>query len=282
MTLYRDIPISSIDVGGRLRALDPAWVTLLAEEIAANGQSTPIRIVERGKGFKLIDGAYRIAALLQLGRDVVEARCEDAEALADDAAVRLGEIKGNMLRADLTALDRAVYIDAWCDIYRDAHEPVKRGRKPAKPITDEEREEFSTKMVLNWTEAAQRALQIGRMTVFRSQKIAAIPAALRARIALLPVAEKQTELLLLADQDEAKQAEIVGILTADPTQAETVGEALVILGAAPAPVPTPAYERMSERFARLPEREQHAFFTLHESAIDLWLARRSASASKAA
>lgn len=37
MTTVRLIPIADIDVGDRLRALDPAWVALLAEEIGRDG-----------------------------------------------------------------------------------------------------------------------------------------------------------------------------------------------------------------------------------------------------
>lgn len=72
--IVRTVDISAIDVGQRLRALDPAWVALLAEEIEREGQIEPIRVVERGDGFVLIDGARRIAARLHLAHTAIEAK----------------------------------------------------------------------------------------------------------------------------------------------------------------------------------------------------------------
>ena len=48
-----------------------------------------------------------MAACLQLGRTGIEAAIEPEAALADDAFVRLAEIKSNFLRAELTMLERA-------------------------------------------------------------------------------------------------------------------------------------------------------------------------------
>lgn len=275
---YRTIAIDQIDAHeDRIRALDPNWVKLLAEEIEANGLKEPIRVREEFGKVRLIDGARRIAAYVSLGRQEIAALVD-----ASDEALKLSEVKAHLLRGDLSALEHAVAISAWCDIYRDAQGPQKRGPKPAMPAGDNELEEFSATLALNWSEAAQQALGIGRRSVFRSLKIASVDGELRRRIALLPVAKVQRELLLLAEQSPAMQAAIVDMLCAIPATAESVTDALAALGAMPSIQPEPAYSRLSEKFARLPEKDQFAFFALHESAIDLWLAKRANGARKAA
>lgn len=272
------IAIEQIDgLSDRIRVIDPAWVRLLAEEISASELKEPIRVRPENGRFRLIDGARRIAAFQLLGRAEIEA----VEDTGTDA-LKIAEIKSHMLRADLTALEHAICIATWCEIYREAQGPQKRGPKPAAPHDDQALEEFSTNMVLNWTEAAQQVLSIGRMTVFRSLKIASIDHGLRVRLALHPIANVQRELLLLADQTPAMQAAITDMLTAEPATAHNVIEALIVLGNAPQAQAEPVYAKLSERFSRLPENEKFAFFAMHESAIDLWLARRATSAQRVA
>lgn len=281
MTTHSMISLASIDTEGRLRALDPIWVEVLAEEFARDGQTEAIRVVARGNGFKLVKGARRIAAALQLGWSEIEARIEAEEALPDDTAVRLAEIKSNMLRSDLTALDRAVYVATWCEIYQAAQPAQKPGRKKAE-VAPESDEELSTKLVLNWSEAAQQALKIGRMGIFRSLKIAKIDADIRARIALHPIAEVQRELLLLAELTPVRQKAAVNLLTGDPAQAGSITEALALLDHAPGAKPVPAYERLYDKFTRLKAPEKEAFFDLNADAIDVWLAKRAAKSRRAA
>ncbi len=282
MPASRLIDVANIDAGDRLRALDPAWVALLAEDISAEGQKEPIRVVEHGERFRLIAGARRLAAVQSLGLPEIEAVVDAAETYADGAAMRLAEIKADMMRADLTALDHAVYVAAWCDIFRGVQGPQKPGPKPKALTTDAELDEFSAKLALNWTDAAQQALGIGRRTVFRSLKIAGIAAEQRARIALHPIASKQNELLLLADQNADRQVEVIDMLAAEPTLATSVTEALTRLDSLPAPKPVPAYARLAEKFLTFKPAEQEAFFELHAERIERWLAERRAAARKAA
>ncbi|MEC9247157.1 MAG: ParB N-terminal domain-containing protein [Pseudomonadota bacterium] len=275
LTLIRLDQIDGLE--DRIRVIDPAWVKLLAEEINESGLKDPVRVREEDGRFRLIDGARRIAAYKQLGREEIEASTDNS-----DEALKIAEIKAHMLRADLTALEHATCVATWCDIYREAQGPQKRGRKPSAPASDGELEEMSAKLALNWSEAAQQALGIGRRSVFRSLKIASIDADLRKKVALHPVANVQRELLVLAEQSASMQAAIIDMLIDEPAKAQTVSDALILLGATPAAKSEPVYARLSERFSRLPEKEQFAFFNLHESVIDLWLAQRATGSKKAA
>lgn len=281
MTTHSIIPLSSIETGERLRAADPAWVEFLAEEIAVDGLIEPIRVVIRGNGYRLVDGARRVAAHIQLGRDEIEARIEPEGALASDVAIRLAEIKGHLLRGALSALEHAVSVSAWCEIYQDVHGQPKRGRKPTAAIADGD-DEIGIALDTNWTEAAQQALGLSRIGVFRARRIARIEADIRARIALHPVSGIQRELLLLADLTPIRQAAVVDLLTADPAKATSVTEAIALLDSAPAARPVAAYERLYERFARLKAPEQERFFELNADAIETWVAKRAAKARRSA
>lgn len=278
MTL-QTISIASIDAGNRLRVLNPTWVKLLAEEISANGLQEPIHVVARGDRYQLVAGARRLAAVQLLDRDVIDAYVKPTETMADDAAVRLAEIKADLLRDDLTVLDRARYLAAWRAVHEQIYPQPKRGRKPAADGGDEE---MIATFANIFSDAAKAALNLSQRAIYLLLKVASIDDQTATAIALHPVANKQNELLALASQSPAMQAAIVDMLMAEPAKAQSVTEALMVLGATP-PVPAePVYAKLSERFSRLPEKDQFAFFTMHESAIDLWMAKRSASATKAA
>ncbi|WP_294640128.1 ParB N-terminal domain-containing protein [uncultured Aureimonas sp.] len=117
MSVMRQIPIALIDAGNRLRVLDPAWVRTLADDMAVEGQEEPIRVVERGDRFQLVSGARRLAAAGLLDWSEIDATIKPAGALVDEASARLAEIKADMMRGELTALDHAVYVSTWCDLW---------------------------------------------------------------------------------------------------------------------------------------------------------------------
>lgn len=284
----RTVDIASIDVGNRLRALDPAWVDLLAEEIGAEGQIEAIRVVARGERFQLIDGARRIAGCLKLGRTQIEARVEPEEALADAAAVRLGEIKGNFLRAELTMLERAYYVAAWREVYESVNGPTKRGPKAKRGIQFQRNEtpgaandDAADAFVLSLSEAAQKALQISQPTMSRYLRIASIPPEQGHRLTGHPSADSRVELLILAEQTVVRQREIVDLILGDDAEINTVADAIAHLdGAAPVPQLSPP-ERFYQTFSRLPQPHQEAFFELNADAIERWRAARSTTVRKA-
>lgn len=293
--IVRTVELAHIDVGGRLRALDPAWVALLAEEIGRDGLIEPIRVVARGERFQLISGARRIAAYQALGRSEIEARIEPEAALADDAAVRLGEIKGNFLRGELTMLERAYYVAAWREVYESVSALPKRGgaRTSSKfpqrgkltgagneAVNDDAPDAF----VMSLSEAAQKALDISKNTLYRLLNIATIPPEQGHRLTGHPSADSRVELMLLADQPAERQAAIVDLILGDDAEIGTVAEAIAHLdgGQAPAPAPLSPPERTYQNFARWPQAQQYAFFELSAEAIERWQAERATKAKRGA
>jgi ParB family chromosome partitioning protein len=200
-----------------------------------------------------------------------------------DATMRLVSISENMLRRELTVLEKSVAISDWCAIYRAAQPVMKPGPKPSKGAAPE----FSANLALNsvdallldasasfsatFSDAAQAFLDVSRRGVFRALKIATIDALQRDRIAFHPLADNQSELTALADQSGERQSAIISIIIGG--KAANIEAAIALLDRRPM-VTQAAWERFSQKFARLAELEQDRFFELNQAAISRWYATR--------
>ncbi|WP_020179683.1 ParB/RepB/Spo0J family partition protein [Methylopila sp. M107] len=273
----RTIEVARIDASNRLRPINPAYVATLVDEHASGGRWPAIRVVERGENFRLIAGGHRLGAASELGWTEIDAEVFPAEAYPDDAAARLDEIRENMVRYELTVLDRAVHLAAWKEIY-EAAKPVRgRGRPQASQIaaklncsdlTNYFEERFST--------SAAAFLDVSESSIKRSVAIAAgISQTVRNRIAFTALAQNASELILLARQDEQRQNAILGLLFAEPPAAFSVAEAIAVLDRVPI-VRLAGWQRLSDTFSRLKPVEREAFLVAHEPEIADWLQRRRA------
>lgn len=270
-----DIDVSLVDVAAGRRKLDPNWVETLADLFASQGQMTAIEVIEAEGRFKLVFGRHRLAAAKQLGWGQIAAVVKTAADFAGEADIVQREITENLARRELSALDRAVDISRWREIYEAANGAIKRGR-PSKlsqvaTINDDAAETFS----LTFSEAARKALGINRDMISRSTRIASIAPEVRDRLALHPIADNQSELLSIASEPADRQASIAALLTSEPAQANSVAEAIAVIDRAPKPQIEPRWQKLATSFSGLKPAEQERFFALHEAAIVLWLKGRS-------
>lgn len=264
-----DIDVSLVDVAAGRRKLDPAWAAALAELFHTQGQKTPIEVIATGDRYRLVFGLHRLEAA-RLTKTAVQAIIKSAEDFASEAEIVLAEITENLARRELSALDRAVDIARWREIYEATHQLNKGGRK-AKGVDPEE---LSANFALSFSEAAQQAFGISRRAVFNALKIASIHADVRDRVALHAIADNQSELLAIAAEPPNRQADIVALLVCEPPQAGNVTDAIAILDRAPKPQPEPRWQKLSDTFSSLKPAEQTRFFELQEGAIRLWLKER--------
>lgn len=274
----KTIEIAKIDIGTRLRARRQDWVDTFAEQITGGEELPPIEVVARADGrFALITGEHRMAAHAQAGRTEITADVKDATAYADEAACRLREIKENLCRAGLTELDRAVAIATWKVIYQTDNPTQKRGGDRRSDQIAESAKWFSSR----FSTAAARALGISERSVQVSIEIAnGLAEDVRTAIAMHPIADHQGELLALAHQSPARQAKIVKLLLDTERGVHSVADAIATIDKTPTPAKAAPWERISNRFARLKEPQQHAFFEAHHDAITSWLAQRGTAKTK--
>ena len=274
------IEIEKIDASGRLRPIRPDWVEAFAEQIAAGEELPPVEVVATGDGtWRLITGGHRFAAHKAAGRETIEAEVKDPERYADEAACRLREIKENFYRVGQTELDRCVAIATWKEIHEAANPVPKRGRKSAEEIAAESAGIF----LQGFSTVAAEVLGISERSVQVAVKIATgIDKEVRAALALHPVADHQSDLLLLAQQSEQRQQAIAALLMDADAGVDSVGEAIASIDKTPKPARMAAWERLAGKFAKLKDKQQHAFFEAHYDTITVWLATRNQPKAQAA
>ena len=135
--LVKTIPLRSIVLRPHkdLRALDPEHVKRLAESIKEIGLQTPIslRIVPDEEGhdtgtYLLVAGLHRLYACSSLDWTEIPAVLMDIDDLDRD----LWEIDENLIRAELTELERAVHLAKRKRLYEAKHQYTKHGGAPGK------------------------------------------------------------------------------------------------------------------------------------------------------
>ena len=109
------IKIDEVKVGTRKRKLDEERVRELAESIRELGLLQPIGI--QGDG-TLVFGWHRLEACKLLGWDEIEATVVSAE---DALRAELAEIDENLIRNELTALERAEHLARRKELYEQLY-----------------------------------------------------------------------------------------------------------------------------------------------------------------
>ncbi|SSC73123.1 unnamed protein product [Ciceribacter sp. T2.26MG-112.2] len=286
MPAIEPIAIAAIDIPAHHRKHSRADVAAMAESIAIHGQQQPIEIERRQDAigcYRLIFGSLRMQATAFLGRDTINAIVREPNEFASDGARRLRSFTENMARVRLGALDRAVAIADWCDIYRATQPRLKPGRKPAtsaESLTlrlnsgDAELMAASESFTASFSEAAQAFLGISRAGVFRAIKIASISSLQRDRMALTWIADSEGELYRLATVKPAdRQVSIIDLILGE--KAGSVEEAIALLDGTTRNRPA-KWEVVHQRFSRLPTGEQDHFLDLNEAAVTRWQTKRGA------
>lgn len=242
-----EIPIPSIVVGPRLRAVDAATVANLKVSIEESGWFgsilvRPIPAEEGAALYQLVAGAHRLAAMRGLGRSVIAAAIRP---LSDDEAEQI-EIDENLVRRGLDPLERAEMVAARFGVWRrrfpdrvalvDGTAKPKRGR----PANSARFAEFTGGAPETMGFTLQTAADVGlsKRTVEAAWSVVSgIPADLRFRLRGTPVAKNEGLLRQLAAMsDKAEQVRVAEVLIAGQTR--NLSDAMAI-AAGNAPVKGP-------------------------------------------
>ncbi|ODT57008.1 MAG: hypothetical protein ABS77_13395 [Phenylobacterium sp. SCN 69-14] len=233
----RPLPLRSIQVSERLRAVDPAAVANLQTSIEETGWFgsilvRPLPDDELGPRYELIAGAHRLAAMKALGRRAVPATIR---VMTDDEA-RQVEIDENLVRRGLTPLERAEMVALRFELWRrrfpervattDDGAAPKRGR----PGNSVKLTEFigGAPQAMGFSEETAAEIGISTATVERAFRIVRnLPADLRARLHGTPIARNEGLLRQLAAMgDKAEQAKVSALLIAGEAKSVPEGMAL--------------------------------------------------------
>ena len=216
------LPLDLIEVGTRLRPVDPAAVELLAASLEERGLDTPIRVrtADSSGKHRLLAGAHRFTAAQHLGWKSIEVFIVEAD---DDQAL-LAEIDENLMRRELSPLDRAVFLAERKAVHERLYPETKRGGSRASGQNDKlvgltiGRTAFSV-------ETAEK-LGLDRRSVERALRRAALEPEIRAALAGHPVSESGAELDKLLALEPAARADAVTRLTRAENGLRNVASAL--------------------------------------------------------
>ena len=210
------IPLDQIDVGERLRAVDDDYVALIAESLEQRGLDTPVIVAEGDGGlYRLIAGGHRVAAARLAGWTEIPAKVVEA----DDLHAKLIEIDENLIRRELSALDRAVFLAERKRIYEALNPAAKRGG-------DRRGTKATSLSVWSFGKATATKLGVDERTIQRAVARAAIIPEVRAMLARLPVAESGAELDKIAAQGAEMQLAIARHMAREDAPCRSVAAAL--------------------------------------------------------
>ena len=193
----QSIPIASIRIENRLRPLDSAKVAELAASIAELGLLQPIGIRKDGT---LVYGYHRLEACRQLGWTEIPAVIVDG----DDLRAELAEISENLIRHELTLLERAEHLARMRAVYEQLHPNARGVGRPAK----------NGATVAPFSEWAAAQTGLAQRTIQHYVQLAeSIAPEVRDAIRRTPIAHDGRELQQLASLEPEKQRAVADLLT---------------------------------------------------------------------
>ncbi len=230
----RTIELDRVAIGARLREIDADWVAVLAGSMAERGQSQPIevRAADDAGMFRLIAGGHRVAAAQLLGWPTITATVCDLS----DLQATLAEIEENLIRHELTPLDRATFLRQHQEVWQALHPDTKRGARGGRrgSVGQVGQENFFARFDQAIAAKIQASPRDIRRAVFRGAHIADD---VRRLIAGHPIARRGTELDALARLVPTEQRLVAEQLLAG--HAATVVAALRLVRNAPLIVADP-------------------------------------------
>ncbi len=226
------IRIDAIDASGRLRPVEPDHVAMIAESIEQLGRlEHPIVVRPAGDGYKLTIGAHRLAAVKALGWTELTLGDQVVIREDDELTAKLAEIDENLVRHELNALDRALFLAARKRVYLEHNRVHTRGgdRRRNKVAAGDKTAtcgfDFSEKFSAN----AAKLLRVSNDTVERAVKIAE-KLDPQAADAIRGTAIERNQQLLLALIELEPKAQRKAALAIKSGEAKTVAQARVAIG----------------------------------------------------
>jgi hypothetical protein len=196
--------VADVVVGdSRKRQLDETRVQSLAESILEIGLLNPISVTETGK---LVAGRHRLEACKRLGWELIPAQLIEL----DDLHRELAEIDENLIRFELTVLERSEHLKRRKEIYEAIHPETRHGGtgrgRPKNRVADS-----ATLSASSFVDDTAKKTGRGARTVREEVQIAeSLDDETKEAVRGTSIENRKTDLLGLArEKDLAKRREIV-------------------------------------------------------------------------
>lgn len=231
--VIRRVPIAEIVVRDRLRPADAGYVETLAASIKANGLTHPIQLRPLDGGYELVVGLHRLEAHILLGWPEIDAEVREMTPLQ----ARCSEVEENLIRRDLDALDRAVFMAEYKKIWEELYPETGHGKLKNKRGKNNELGKDATVASFPpdaFSDHAAERTGLSKRTIARATQLyTELGSELIAAVRNTPIAGKPVELKRLQTLTPADRTACLGAFRAG---ARSVREALAQCGLGQSPV----------------------------------------------
>lgn len=213
MTKFKTIAIDKILVPERLRVIEDDHAYAIQASIVEHGLINPITVRNTPRAalpYTLVAGAHRLRAYELADEDwsrEIEALVIDA----DKEEAQLVEISENLFRNELSALDRAMFVVSYRDIWESKHGAIKRGgdQRDKMSLRSDPISILESEAAAGFSRHVADRLGISSRTIKRANEIGQkLAPDLRKQLRGTPDADNQALLLKLAAMPADRQHKI--------------------------------------------------------------------------
>jgi ParB family chromosome partitioning protein len=219
------LPVAQIDAGERMRPVDDDYARMIGASMAGTGQRAPIEVLpaQPDGRYPLIAGAHRLRGAVLNGIETMLCVVRDVSDLQAETL----ELEENLMRHDLNALDRAVFLARLKEIYEANNPGAKNGAAGRARQNDK-----IVLLVRSFTDVQAEKLGWSKRSVARAvARVRDIMPDVMARVRGTWIARRGAYLDAIARLEAAEQRSVVDLLLkdVDGTECPTVAEALRVV-----------------------------------------------------
>ena len=251
------VDLASIEIPPRLRAVDPETVTALADSISRISLQNPIILQKHPDDpglLLLVSGAHRLQAVRELGWPRIEALIVDGS----PEEIGLIEIDENLIRKDLTPLDRARFLAQRKAIYAKLYRGTGRGgdRRSASSAGDTADRATAS---ASWAQDAADLVGISPRAVHRAVAIGTgLSDELADALADTPIAKREGDLFRLAQMSPRDKKRVLHLLQNPDVARSSLSR---LIGSEPGSSKPDRIQRLQREWSAASPDERHQFYS---------------------